>query len=107
GSLDGADCSFAKCDENGKFTLFNIPAGDWRLTVFDQWNDAIVDGISTPVRVGGGTNASLCHGPGTSDTICDMGDIGLNAWKNNLSTRTFFDINGDGVSQDNELGLSL
>jgi hypothetical protein len=107
GSPDGADFSFAKCDDQGHFTLNNIPAGDWRLTIFDQWNDVIVDGISTPVRVGNGTNATLCHGATSNDTTCDMGDIGVNGWKNNLSTRTFFDTNGDGVSQDNELGLSL
>ena len=107
GSPDGADFSFAKCDGDGNFTLTGVPAGDWRLTVFDQWNDIIVDGISTPVRVGGSTNASLCHGPGSNGTTCDMGDIGVNGWKNNLSTRTFFDVNGDGVSQESEPGLPL
>src|SRR5205085_3811407 len=45
GSPDGADFSFTKCDAQGNFTLTGIPAGDWRLTIFDQWNDAIVDGI--------------------------------------------------------------
>ena len=39
GSPDGADFSFAKCDGDGNFTLTGVPAGDWRLTVFDQWND--------------------------------------------------------------------
>ncbi|HWX93675.1 MAG TPA: choice-of-anchor D domain-containing protein [Terriglobales bacterium] len=107
GSPDGADIAFAKCDDAGNFVLTGIPAGDWRLTIFDQWNDQIVDGISTPVRVGGATNATLCHGPGSSGSTCDMGEIGVHGWKNNLSTRTFFDINGDGVSQDNETGLSL
>jgi hypothetical protein len=107
GSPDGADIAFAKCDDQGNFTLTGIPAGDWRLTIFDQWNDQIVDGISTPVRVGGATNASLCHGPGSSGSTCDMGEIGVHGWKNNLSTRSFIDVNGDGVSQDNEPGLSL
>ncbi len=107
GTPDGADFSFAKCDDQGNFTLANVPEGDWRLTIFDQWNDQIVDGISTPVRVGGSTNASLCHGSTTNGTTCDMGEIAVHAWKDNLSTRTFFDTNGDGVSQDTELGLSL
>ena len=114
GSPDGADIAFAKCDENGAFTLTGIPAGDWRLTVFDQWNDQIVDGITTPVRVGSGTNQSLCHGPGSSGSTCDMGEIGVHGWKNNLSTRTCVDVgNGtpgsapDGVCQDSELGLPL
>jgi hypothetical protein len=107
GTPDGGDFSFAKCDEDGKFTLNHIPAGDWRLTIFDQWNDQIVDGISTPVRVGVSTNATLCHGPDTSSTTCDMGEIAVHAWKNNLSTLTFFDMNGDGIPQNNEQGLSL
>ena len=107
GSPDGADIAFAKCDPvSGQFSLTGIPAGDWRLTIFDQWNDQIVDGISTPVRVGV-DNATLCHGSGSSGTTCDMGEIGVHGWKNNLSTRTFFDVNGDGVSQDGEQGLSL
>jgi len=111
GSPDGADISFAKCDADGNFTLTGIPAGDWRLTIFDQWNDQIVDGISTPVRVGGtgtgNTNADLCHGPSTSGLVCDMGEIGVHGWKNNLTTRTFFDTNLNGVSDDGEQGLSL
>jgi hypothetical protein len=107
GSPDGADIAFAKCADDGTFILPVIPAGDWRLTIFDQWNDQIVDGISTAVRAGSRTNSTLCHGSGSSGTICDMGEISVHAWKNNLSTRTFFDTNGDGVSQDNEPGLSL
>ena len=77
----------------GRFHLPGIPAGDWRVTIFDQWNDQIVDGISTPVRVSGAT--------------VDMGEIAVHQWKNNLYTRTFLDTNGDGVSQDNEPGLAL
>jgi len=92
GSPDGADIAFTKCDENGRFTLNGIPAGDWRLTIFDQWNDQIVDGISTPVHVSGNV---------------EMGEVAVHAWKQNLYTRTFFDENGDGVSQDNEPGLAL
>ncbi len=106
GSPDGADFTFAKCEDDGTFTLTGVPAGDWRLTIFDQWNDQIVDGISTPVRVGA-SNMTLCHGPTTSGSICDIGDLGINGWKNNLYTRTFFDVNGDGVSQDNEQGLTF
>ena len=99
GSPDGADIRFAKCQDDGSFTLTQIPAGDWRITIFDQWNDQIVDGITTPVRVGAGD--------------VNMGEIGSHGWKNNLYTRTFFDINGDGISnvdaQGNptEPGLSL
>ena len=37
--------------DDGTFSFTGIPSGDWRITVFDQWNDQIVDGISTPVSV--------------------------------------------------------
>jgi hypothetical protein len=94
GDTDGEDFAFTKCDSNGNFSLSGIPDGSWRVTVFDQWNDMLVDGLSTPVRVAGGG-------------VFDMGQIATNQWQANFSTRTFFDINGDGVSQDNEPGLAL
>jgi len=75
------------------FTLTQIPGADLRLTVFDQWNDQIVDGIATPVRV--------------NQATVDMGEIAVHQWKTNLYTRTFFDKNGNGVSDSDESGLSL
>src|SRR5438309_10162000 len=50
GDPDGEDFAFAKCDSTGRFTLSGLPDGDWRITVFDQANDMLVDGLSTPVR---------------------------------------------------------
>jgi hypothetical protein len=84
GDPDGEDFAFTKCNSDGTFSIGGIPNGDWRVTVFDQWNDQIVDGLSTPVRLtGSGVN---------------MGDIPQQQWHTNLATRTFFDLNGDGVS---------
>src|SRR5882762_9304853 len=100
GDPDGEDFAFAKCAADGSFTLSGLPDGDWRITVFDQWNDMLVDGLSTPIRLGGGATTNL-------------GDIAMNQWQTNIYTRTFFDTNGDGVSnvdaQGNptEPGLSL
>jgi hypothetical protein len=93
GDPDGEDFAFTKCAADGSFTLSGLPDGDWRITVFDQWNDMLVDGLSTPVRLAGGTT--------------DLGEIAMNQWQANIYTRTFFDLNGDGVSQDSEPGLSL
>ena len=45
GDADGEDFAFTKCDANGKFPLTGLPDGDWRITVFDQWNDMLVDGL--------------------------------------------------------------
>ena len=93
GDPDGEDFIFTKCAADGTFTLSNVPSGDWRVTVFDQWNDMLVDGLSTPVRVGNGTT--------------NLGDIAMNQWQANIYTSTFFDQNGDGVHQDSEPGLTL
>jgi len=49
---DSADFAFAKCDADGNFQLDNVPTGDYKLTVFDQWNDLLVDGLVSPVHVG-------------------------------------------------------
>ena len=54
----------------------------------------LVDGLSTPVRLAGGTTT-------------DLGQIATNQWQANIYTSTFFDENGDGVRQENEPGLSL
>ena len=59
GDPDGEDFAFTKCDADGNFTLTGLPDGDWRITVFDQWNDMLVDGLSTPVRLSGGTAAAI------------------------------------------------
>jgi hypothetical protein len=108
GDPDGEDFAFAKCDDTGRFTLTGIPDGDWRVTVFDQWNDMLVDGLSTPVRLSA-ANDSKCPGhTGTTPAgTCDMGEIATNQWQANIITNTFFDQNGDGLRQANEPGLSL
>jgi hypothetical protein len=93
GDPDGEDFAFTKCAGDGTFTLSGLPDGDWRVTVFDQWNDLLVDGLSTPVAVskGGGT--------------LNMGDIASTQWQANLYTRTFIDDNKDGLSQSDEAGI--
>ena len=94
GDPDGEDFAFTKCNGDGSFSLSGLPDGDWRITIFDQWNDMLVDGLSTPVRLAGGTTTNL-------------GQIAMNQWQANFNTRTFLDTNGDGVSQSNEPGLAL
>src|SRR5207237_8355309 len=106
GDADGEDFAFAKCDVNGSFTLSGLPDGDWRLTVFDQWNDMLVDGLSTPVRLGSATNGN-CPGPNSGSGTCDMGDLATNQWQANIETSSFFDANGNGVRDANESGLTL
>ncbi|HEY6095068.1 MAG TPA: Ig-like domain-containing protein [Gallionellaceae bacterium] len=94
GDPDEEDFAFTKCNADGTFSFTGLPDGNWRITVFDQWNDLLVDGLSTPVALRGGQTY-------------DMGDIAMSHWRTNVYTRTFFDQNGDGVSQDTEPGLAL
>ena len=94
GDADGEDFAFTKCNADGSFSISGLPDGSWRITVFDQWNDMLVDGLSTPVLLGGGQTT-------------DMKQIAMNQWQANIYTSTFFDKNGNGVRDSNETGLTL
>ncbi|HYM06235.1 MAG TPA: hypothetical protein VEU11_06710 [Terriglobales bacterium] len=101
GDPDGEDFAFTKCNADGTFELDNMPDGDWRITTFDQWNDQLVDGLSTPIR--------LDH---TNSNSGNIGDIAANQWQANIYTSSFFDLNGNGVRDADpagnlEPGLSL
>jgi hypothetical protein len=89
GDADGEDFAFTKCNPDGTFSLTGIPDGTWRVTVFDQWNDMLVDGLSTPVGLSGGTTGATTN----------MGQIAMNQWQANLYARVFLDQNYTGVSQ--------
>jgi hypothetical protein len=111
GDPDGEDFQFTKCDANGNFSFSNVPGGNWRLTIGDQWNDQIIDGLSTAANVGcvpngvpnGTTNANTCPGGQT----LDLGHIGVQQWQANLYTRTFVDDNKDGIWEPGEIGIPL
>jgi Bacterial Ig domain len=110
GDPDGEDFAFAKCGADGTFALSGLPDGDWRITTFDQWNDALVDGLSTPARFGSTT--SKCPGPASTQassagagSVCDMGDIANTQWETNLQTRTFIDDAKSGVATASETGI--
>jgi hypothetical protein len=94
GDPDNEDIAFTKCDADGNFTFTGIPNGTFRLTVLDQWNDQIVDGLATGVQLTGNQNKNI-------------GDLPVLQWHTNLYTRTYIDLNGDGVSQSTEPGLTL
>ena len=109
GEPDGATFAFTKCASDGTFTFTNLPAGNWKLTIFDQWNDQIVDGISTPVALNcSNTNPGQCTGTSASaGTTVNLGEIASHQWQSNIYTTTFFDANKDGVREDSEAGLAL
>ena len=90
GDPDGEDFAFTKCDADGNFSFTGIPTGNWKITTFDQWNDQVVDGISTPIGLAG--NANL-----------DMGEVAVHQWQSDIYTRTFIDMKGDGHTHTTEM----
>ena len=104
GDPDGEDFSFTKCDANGNFTFNQVPGGNWRLTIGDQWNDQIIDGLSTPANVGciPAAGQSTCSGGLSS---LNLGNIGAQQWQANLYTRTFVDDNKNGIWDPGEIGI--
>jgi hypothetical protein len=104
GDPDGEDFMFQFCDANGNFKFNKVPGGNWRITIGDQWNDQIIDGLSTPANVGcvPVAPATTCTG-GLS--ALNLGNIGVQQWQANLYTRTFVDDNKDGIWESNEIGI--
>jgi len=106
GPPDGADFAFTKCAADGSFEFDDVPVGDYKLSVFDQWNDIMLDGLVNPIHVAGTSGA----GSSAGNPIV----FPVTQWRTNLSTRTFLDTGdgtagsaGDGVSQADEPGLPL
>jgi len=106
GDPDGEDFMFTKCDANGNFKFTGVPGGNWRLTIGDQWNDQIIDGLSTPANVGcvPVAPASTCSG-GLS--TLHMGNVGIQQWQSNVYTTTFIDDNKNGIKDPGEIGIPL
>jgi hypothetical protein len=110
GDPDGADFAFSKCDDAGNFDFPNVPVGNWKITIFDQWNDQIVDGIMQavalpcPASVPAGTS---CTAKGGGGAVFDFGEIAAHQWQSNIYTRTFLDSNGNGISDHDASGNDL
>jgi len=104
GDPDAEDFMFTKCDANGNFKFTNVPGGNWRLTFGDQWNDQIIDGLSTPANVGCVPTppATTCSG---GLALLDLGHLGVQQWQSNLYTTLFVDDNKNGIKDGAEIGV--
>ena len=91
GPADAQDFELEKCDADGNATFANMPNGTFKISVFDQWNDIMLDGLVGTVVVNGDTTKEF---PATQ-------------WRTNLYTRTFIDTDGSGASTDAKPGLAL
>jgi len=90
GEADGPHFALEKCTPDGKVTFTGMPIGTFQLTVFDQWNDIILDGLVGSVQIDGNTATK---------------EFPALQWRANLYTRTFIDYNGDGVSTHDSTGV--
>jgi hypothetical protein len=90
GVPDEQDFAFAKCDADGNYEFHGMPPGTYKLAVFDQWNDIMLDGLVTSVTVAG--NADTIVNPTATQ------------WRTNLYTRTYLDLNGNGIPDRNADG---
>ena len=106
GDPDGEDFMFTSCDANGNFSFKNVPGGNWRLTLGDQWNDQIVDGLSTPANVGCVPTppATTCTG---GISALHMGNIQVPQWQSNVYTKVCVDDNRNGICDSGEIGIPL
>jgi len=107
GDPDAEDFMFAKCDANGNFKFSNVPGGNWRLTIGDQWNDQIIDGLSTPADVGCIITPPATSCPAGTVTDLKLGQIGVQQWQANVYTTTFVDDNKNGIKDKDEIGIPL
>jgi len=85
GDSDGATIALAKCDADGNFKFTGLPAGNYGIVIFDQWDDFIVDGSSRPVNVSGGQTVNLVFPTFT--------------WQTHLWSRAYMDTAGLGRPQ--------
>jgi hypothetical protein len=88
GVPDEQDFAFAKCDPQGNYEIDGVPSGTYKMAVFDQWNDIMLDGLITSVVV-------------TGDTIVNPT---ATQWRTNLYTRTYLDLNGNGIPDRDSSG---
>jgi hypothetical protein len=107
GDPDAEDFMFTKCDANGNFKFASVPGGNWRLTIGDQWNDQIIDGLSTPANVGCVITPPATSCPAGTITDLKMGPIGVQQWQANVYTTTFVDDNKNGIKDPGEIGIPL
>jgi hypothetical protein len=104
GDPDAEDFMFTKCDANGNFQFKNVPGGNWRVTIGDQWNDQIIDGLSTPANVGCTPVPPRTTCRGGLSTL-NLGKIGVQQWQSNIYTRLFVDDNKNGIQDPGEIGV--
>ncbi len=94
--IDGALRYAQPTNEDGTFSIENVPDGTYTLGIFDSALDFIF--ASKAVTVG--STSSQCNA-----SACELGDIPVFPWFTRLYHFVFEDINRDGIRQEGERGI--
>ncbi|GAB4339780.1 MAG: hypothetical protein Kow0099_15200 [Candidatus Abyssubacteria bacterium] len=85
-------CIFAqRCNEDGTFSIPNVPPGSYQLVVWDDYLDIIIAFLGLTVPEGGGELA--------------LGNVPVFNWFTALQHYVFYDDNENGFWDDGEVGL--
>jgi hypothetical protein len=90
GGAPGAGLYAERCEENGFFTIPNVPAGEYQLAVWDDNMDLIFLSKALSVNADGTCN---------NGSTCDIGLVPARQWFTRLESWVFNDLNGDGRRQ--------
>ncbi len=92
-----------QCDGNGKFTIPNVPPGNYQLVL---WDTDLVNifafqqlSVEAPSAVGG---SPTCN----NGASCALGNIPVNDWFYRLQEKVFYDSDADGFPDPGEQGLA-
>jgi len=88
GAVPGRALFTQPCDADSRFSIPNVPAGNYEIRIFDTNLDAVI--ASQPVTVDAGGNC-----PGAT-TGCEFGEIPIFNWFSRLNTAIFNDLDQDG-----------
>lgn len=77
-------------DENGNFTIENVPPGIYQMAIWDEPLDYIISFRTVQVSAG---------------RTIDMQDIGIPRWYGYIKGTVFNDTNGNGVHDAGEIGI--
>ena len=91
---NGPAIAATQCAPDGKFTLSNVPVGDYEIKIFDQWLDQIIQTVAVTVSA---SDLSLTK---------DMGAIPVLSWFTQYDQNIFLDANKNGVYDKEDTGIS-
>jgi large repetitive protein len=79
---NGATAAFARCDDQGNFTLTNLPYGSHQVVVWDQWLDQIIAyfNVNLPAPAPGAPAVPL---------TVNMGDMPVFSWFTRIEENAF------------------